>query len=123
MQENQIIQQMRPKLSTVPGIKVVLQNPPAIRIGTRFTKGLYQFTLQHPDTRELYKYASEFEGKLKELALLQDVNSDLQLKNPQVNVEIERDRGSGLGVNLYQIEDALARGLCVKRSLNYICTE
>ncbi len=33
---DQIIQQMRPKLSTVPGIKVVLQNPPAIRIRTAF---------------------------------------------------------------------------------------
>ncbi len=40
--------------------------------------------------------------------MLQDVNSDLQLKNPQVNVEIERDRAAALGVNLYQIEDALA---------------
>jgi len=105
---DQIIQQLRPKLSNIPGIKVVLQNPPSIRIGARFTKGLYQFTLQHPDTSELYKYAYEFEEKLKEFALLQDVNSDLQLKNPQVNIEIERDRAAALGVNLYQIEDALA---------------
>jgi len=108
MNADQIIQQLRPKLSNIPGIKVVLQNPPAIRIGARFSKGLYQFTLQHPDTTELYKYSYEFEEKLKELALLQDVNSDLQLKNPQVNVEIERDRAAALGVNLYQIEDALA---------------
>ena len=38
---------------------------------------------------------------------LLDVNSDLQIKNPQVNVEIDRDKAATLGVSAQQIEDAL----------------
>ena len=67
----------------VPGIQVFMQNPPPIRIGGQFTKSLYQFTLQSPDTRELYRESSVLEEKMRGLAQLQDVTSDLQMKNPQ----------------------------------------
>ena len=104
---DQIIQKLRPKLSQVPGIMAFLQNPPAIRLGGNFTKGLYQFTLQNPDTQDLFKYSSILEEKLKDISQLQDVNSDLQLKNPQVLMEIDRDKTSALGISVRQIEDAL----------------
>jgi len=66
-----------------------------------------QFTLQSPDTEELYRSATAFEQKLRQLPGLQDVNSDLQIKNPQVNVVIDRDKASTLGVSAQQVEDAL----------------
>ena len=47
------------------------------------------------------------EAKLRELPILQDVTSDLQITNPQVNIEIDRDKASALGVTAGQIEDAL----------------
>jgi HAE1 family hydrophobic/amphiphilic exporter-1 len=43
---------------------------------------------------------------MRELPGLQDVTSDLQIKNPQVNVEIDRDKASALHVTAGQIEDA-----------------
>ncbi|WP_243312053.1 efflux RND transporter permease subunit [Fundidesulfovibrio agrisoli] len=104
---DQLIQKLRPQLSKVPGIMAFLQNPPSIRLGGNFTKGLYQYTLQNPDTQDLFKYAAELEEKLKEVSMLQDVNSDLQLKNPQINLEIDRDKTSALGISVQQIEDAL----------------
>ena len=52
---DEIIQQLRPQLATVPGIRVFLQNLPPIRIGGMLTKSLYQFTLQSPDIKELYQ--------------------------------------------------------------------
>ena len=102
-----IIEGLRPKLASVPGIRVFLQNLPSIRIGGQLTKSLYQFTLQCPDIEPLYKYAPILEAKIRELPGLQDVTSDLQIKNPQVNVEIDRDKASTLGVTAEQIEDAL----------------
>ncbi|HZS44396.1 MAG TPA: multidrug efflux RND transporter permease subunit [Blastocatellia bacterium] len=104
---DQIIEELRPKLAKVPGINIFLQNPPPIRIGGQLTKSLYQFTLQSPDTNELYKDAPILESKLRELSNLQDVTSDLQIKNPQVNVEVDRDKASALGVTPTQVEDAL----------------
>jgi HAE1 family hydrophobic/amphiphilic exporter-1 len=104
---DEIIEELKPKLATVPGIKMYLQNLPAIRIGGRLTKSQYQFTLQSPDKDELYKYSTLFEAKMRALPQLQDVTSDLQIKNPQVNVQIDRDKASALGVSVEQIENAL----------------
>ena len=104
---DEVIQELRPKLAKIPGIQVFLQNPPPIRIGGQLTKGQYQFTLQSPEFKELYGHAPVLEAKIRELPILQDVSSDLQINNPQVNVEIDRDRASALHVTANQIEDAL----------------
>jgi HAE1 family hydrophobic/amphiphilic exporter-1 len=104
---DEVIQELRPKLAKIPGIQAFLQNPPPIRIGGQLTKGQYQFTLQSPEIKELSEHAPELEAKMRELPGLQDVNSDLQIKNPQVNIEIDRDKASALRVTANQIEDAL----------------
>ena len=107
----ELVQALRPIVSQVPGISAYPQVLPPIRIGGSLTKSQYQFTLQDPDTEELYQYAPKFESKLRTdpplRKLLQDVTSDLQIKNPQVNVEIDRDKASALGITANQIEDAL----------------
>ena len=104
---DEVIQRMRPKLAVVPGLRAFMQNLPPIRIGGQLTKSLYQFTLQSPDTGELYHYAPQLESKLRGLKELQDVTSDLLVANPQVNVQIDRDKAATLGVTAQQVEDAL----------------
>ncbi|WP_013323629.1 efflux RND transporter permease subunit [Gloeothece verrucosa] len=104
---DEVIQKLRPKLSKVPGVRVFLQNPPAINIGGQQTKAQYQFTLQSPNIQELYEYAPKLEDKLRSLPELQDVNSDLQINNPQVRVDINRDQASALGLSANQIERTL----------------
>ena len=104
---DEIIKQLRGQVASVPGIKVFPQNLPPIRIGGTLTKSLYQFTLQSPDTKELYHYATLMEKKMQDLPILQDVTSDLLMKNPQVDVIIDRDRASALGITAHQVEDAL----------------
>ncbi len=105
---DEFIQKMRPQFATVPGIQVFMQNMPPIRIGGVLTKSQYQYTLQGSDTRELYEHAPILEAKLKELPGFQDVTSDLQIKNPQVTINIDRQKASALGLSAGQIEDALA---------------
>jgi HAE1 family hydrophobic/amphiphilic exporter-1 len=104
---DQVIQQLRPKLAQVPGISAYLQNPPPIRLEAQTSKAQYQYTIQSPDTTELYHYAEQLEGKLRQQPLLLDVTSDLQLKNPQIQVDIDRDKAAALGLTVEQIEDAL----------------
>lgn len=104
---DEVIQELRPKLAAVPGVNVFLQNPPPIRIGGQLTKSLYQLTLQSPDTQELYKYAPILQSKISQLAGFQDVTTDLQIQNPQVDVEIDRDKAQALGVTSNQIESVL----------------
>jgi hydrophobic/amphiphilic exporter-1 (mainly G- bacteria), HAE1 family len=102
-----VIERLRPKFGQIPGIRVYLQNPPLIRIGGQVTRSLYQYTLQGPDTAELYKATADFEAKVREIPGLQDVSSDLQISSPRVIVNIDRDRASSLGVTANQIENAL----------------
>ncbi len=104
---DEIVEELRPKLAKVPGIRVYLQSPPAIQIGGRFTRALYQLTLFGPDTAELYRFAPELEAKMRAHPMLQDVNTDLLLKNPQINVDMERDKAASLGVTPEQIESTL----------------
>jgi HAE1 family hydrophobic/amphiphilic exporter-1 len=94
----ELIRDLRPKLARVPGIRVSLQNPPVIRVGGRLSRSLYQFTLQSPDAPELYRHAALFEERLRALPDLRDVGSDLQLKNPQLQVVFDRDKASTMGV-------------------------
>jgi len=103
----QVIEELRPKLNAIPGIRVFMQNPPLIRIGGQLTKGLYQYTLQGTDTDELYRASSDFEKKFRTVAGLQDVNTDLLLTSPQAMLDIDRDKASMLGLNAGQVENAL----------------
>ena len=107
----ELVQQLRPILAQVPGIRAFPQLLPPIRIGGNLTKSQYQFTLQTPDTDELYRDAPRLEARLRDdpqvSKLVQDVTSDLYVKNPQVNVEIDRDKASSLGITASQVEDAL----------------
>jgi HAE1 family hydrophobic/amphiphilic exporter-1 len=105
---NQIIQELRPKFAQIPGINVYLQNPPLIRVGGMLTKALYQFSLQDTDTKELYHWSPILMNKIAAITnIFQDVTSDLLVANPQVMVEIDRDKSSALGVTAGQIENAL----------------
>ena len=103
----QVIEELRPALAAVPGIRVYPQMLPTIRIGGQLTKALYQYTLQDTDLQELYHWAPLLYDRLRQLPALQDVNTDLQITSPQVVVDIDRDRASALGVTVDQIESAL----------------
>ncbi|EFL49120.1 acriflavin resistance protein [Solidesulfovibrio fructosivorans JJ]] len=103
-----VMQRIRRAFAQVPGLRAYLQNPPPIRIGGRSSKGQYQFTLQASNTEELFAAAAAFEQKMHAIADIQDVTSDLQIKNPELRVDIDRDKASALGISAYQIENALA---------------
>src|SRR5690606_24028468 len=102
-----VIADLRRQLSGVPGIRVFLQNPPPIRLGGRMSQSQYQYTLQGSDTAELFAAAQVFEERLRELPGFVDVASDLQIKNPQVVVEVDREKAASYGVTVRQIEEAL----------------
>jgi len=104
---NEIMQSLRMKMAAVPGIAAFPRNPPPIQIGGDVTESPYQLTLQSPDTDELYRVATDFQQRMQGLPEIQDVTSDLQIANPQVDVRIDRDKASSLGVTAQQVEDAL----------------
>ena len=104
---NFIMGDLRTKLSAVPGLKAYPQIPPPIRIGGQLTKALYQVSLFGSDLKELYAVSGNLEKKFRDIPLLADVNSDLQITSPQLRVDIQRDRAATLGITPQQIEESL----------------
>ena len=106
----EVLEKLRPKVSGLPGIRAFITLPPAIRIGGRGPKSGYEFTIQGPDTADLYRQAQRLEREVAKLPSVQDVTSDLQLKTPRINIEIDRDKAAALQLNVQQIESALYSG-------------
>jgi HAE1 family hydrophobic/amphiphilic exporter-1 len=104
---DEVIEEFREKFSSVTGINAYMQNLPPIQVGGQITKSQYQLALQSPDTAELYRDSMSFMKEMAKLPGLQDVTTDLLIANPQVNVNIDRDKASALGVSAQQVEDAL----------------
>lgn len=103
----EVIQQLREAVAPVHNIRVFFISPPAIRIGSIGGSGSFQYVLQGLDVQSLDKAAIAFLPKLAKIPGLQDVDSDLELNNPQVNVHILRDTASTLGVTAKQIQQTL----------------
>jgi len=104
---DEVIQQIRREAARVQGLRVFLSNPPAIRIGGTLSTSDYVFTLTGTELRALYAPGQELENRMKALPLLQDVASNLELRNPEIQVRILRDQASALGISSQQVEMAL----------------
>jgi len=103
----QVIEELRPHLNAVPGMRTYLQNPPLVRIGGQVSRSLYQYTLQAPEMDLLYRAAADLETRMRAVPGITDVNSDLQISSPQVIVDIDRDRASALDITAEEIETTL----------------
>jgi hydrophobic/amphiphilic exporter-1 (mainly G- bacteria), HAE1 family len=104
---DQVIQELQPKILSVPGIQAFLQNPPPITIGGESTQSPYQLTLQGADQNEIYRWTPILLDKIRTLPGFMNVSSDLQIDSPQITLNIDRDRAQTVGVTADQIQNAL----------------
>jgi HAE1 family hydrophobic/amphiphilic exporter-1 len=103
----EVIQRLRKKLSHIPSLNVYLQPVQNFQIGGRASKSLYQLTIQGVDLNELNTWTPKIEQRLDQLKEIQDVTSDLQVRSPQIYVDVDRNRATTLGVTLDQIRSTL----------------
>jgi hydrophobe/amphiphile efflux-1 (HAE1) family protein len=102
-----IIQNLRPKVAEVPGVKYFMQAGQDINVGGRLSKTEYQYTLTSTDSDELNHWAPIIEQAMAKLPQLQDVTSDQQIASPHIAIDIDRDSASRLGISLAQIDQTL----------------
>lgn len=103
----QIIQELRKRVSGIPGVRVFFQPVQNINIGGVASKSQFQYTLQSSDTEALYPAAIKMEEELGKLAQLRDVTSDLQITNPQLTIDLDKDKAAALGITEDQLRQAL----------------
>jgi hydrophobe/amphiphile efflux-1 (HAE1) family protein len=104
---DQVIAELRPKLAQIPGITLFLQSVQDVRMGGRGARTQYQYTLQDANLDELNQWAPRVFDMLKALPELRDVATDQQTNALQLNLEVDRDIASSLGVSLQAVDGAL----------------
>jgi HAE1 family hydrophobic/amphiphilic exporter-1 len=103
----EVIQRLRREANVVPGVIVYFQNVQNINITGRITKSEYQYTLQSSDTGLLYDVAPQLRDKIAKIEGLRDVTMDLYIRNPQMTVEIDREKAAVYGVTIDQVRQEL----------------
>ncbi len=106
----QIIRQIRPQLSRLPGFESFPTLPPAINIGGRQSNSSYQLIVHSADTDQLYLWAARLVPEVARLREVVDVNSDIEMKSPRVNLVINRDKAASLQLDATRIESTLYDG-------------
>jgi len=102
-----ILARLRQKANVVPGIEIFFQPIQNINLGGKLSKSQYQYTLQTNDTDALYKVAPDMREKMAKLPELRDVTTDLYIKNPQVTVDVDREKAAVYGVTIDQVRQQL----------------
>ncbi len=102
-----IIQRLRKSVSVVPGMNVYFQNVQNINLTGRISKSEYQYTLQSSDTEALYRIAPQMRDKIAKVEGLRDVNTDLYVTNPQMSIDIDREKAAVYGISIDQIRQEL----------------
>ncbi len=102
-----VIERLRRKLSSVPGMSTYLTTSPDVRVGARSSKAQYQFTVWSPNFDEVVTYAPLVTERVKRIPGLVDVTTDREANGLQANLIIDRAAAARMGVKIQAIDDAL----------------
>jgi hydrophobic/amphiphilic exporter-1 (mainly G- bacteria), HAE1 family len=104
---NVVIGRLRANARQVPGMQAFFQPIQNLNIGGRISKSQYQYVMQSGDTEALYRTAPEMREKIEKIPGLLDVTTDLYIKNPQMTVDIDREKAAVYGVSVDQVRNQL----------------
>jgi HAE1 family hydrophobic/amphiphilic exporter-1 len=102
-----VLQRLRRATGNVVGMAVYYRGIQNINLGGRISKGEFQYTMQSSETDTLYRTSDEMLEKIKTIDGLRDVNSDLYIKNPEIEIEIDREKAAVYGISVDQIRQEL----------------
>jgi multidrug efflux pump len=104
---SQVVDRLRPKLTSLPGATVFLQAGQDLRIGGRQSNAQYQYTLQSDNLEDLVKWGPVLLQNMKKMNILTDVNSDQQNSGLQAALVYDRKTASRLGLTPQTIDNTL----------------
>ncbi|HEY1473891.1 MAG TPA: efflux RND transporter permease subunit [Pseudolabrys sp.] len=110
-----ITARLRNSANVVAGISIFFQPIQNINLGGKLSKSQYQYTLQSNDTATLYRVTPEMRDKIAKIAGLLDVTTDLYVKNPQVTIEVDREKAAVYGLSVDQVRQELYNAFGVRQ--------
>lgn len=101
-----IMDMMRKDLSKVSDVRAIIDIPSAV--GPRAGRSAdVMYIIKGSDLNELEKISSQIESKLRQTPGYTDVDTDLRINQPEVRVEIDKDKALSLGVSTEDIANTL----------------
>ena len=110
-----VLARLRQIGNVVPGIAIFFQPIQNINLGGKLAKSQYQYTLQSNDTATLYRVAPELRDKIAKIPGLLDVTTDLYVKNPQVTIQVDREKSAVYGLSVDQVRQELYNAFGVRQ--------
>lgn len=104
---DEVIARLRPKLASIPGVRLYLQAAQDITVGARVSKTQYQYTLTDADSNELHHWSEVFLQKLRAIPSIVDVTSDEQNAGARLDVTVNREVASSFGILPSSIDNTL----------------
>jgi multidrug efflux pump len=100
--QQQIAKELAPRLKAIPGIRAFINNPPPFGLRTRGQP----VQLVIGSSRPYAEIAQELDKLLalaRDLPGLANIDTDLQLAKPQLDIHIDRDKAASMGVTIDSI--------------------
>jgi len=103
--QQQLVQELFPQLMAVPGVLAFVVNPPSL--GGNFSSSPVEYILQGESYDDLSQALGAMMGEAAKLGYLINMDTDLRLNKPQLDIDIDRERAAGLGLSVTDIGSAL----------------
>ncbi len=103
--QQQIVQELFPQLMAIPGVLAFVINPPSL--GASFSSSPVEYVLQGDNYADLNNAVHSMMGEASKLGYLINMDTDLRLNKPQLDINIDRERASGLGLSVSEIGSTL----------------
>jgi multidrug efflux pump subunit AcrB len=104
---DEIVARLRGKMARIEGISTYLISRQDVNVGGRLARTAYQYTVEDANLAELLTWAPRTFDALRKLPMLKDVNTDQQTAGLELDIDIDRDTASRLGVTAQAVDAAL----------------
>ena len=103
-----IIARLRKAASGISGINAVFVPIQNFNLNAgRLARAQYQYTMQSSDISTLFAAVPKILEQFRKTPELRDVTGDLQIANPQIVVDLDREKAANLGVTSEQVRQTL----------------
>ena len=103
--QQQLVQELFPRLLSIPGVLAFVINPPSL--GGRFSSSPVEYVLQGETYDQLQQGVGVMMAEASKLGYFLNLDTDLRLNKPQLDISIDRERAAQLGVSVTDIGTAL----------------
>ncbi|GJM44106.1 MAG: acriflavin resistance protein [Gemmatimonadota bacterium] len=103
--QQEIVQELFFQTFSIPGVLAFMVNPPSL--GGQFSSSPVEYVLQADTYDELGVAVGTMMAKAGELGYFVNMDSDLRLNKPQLDITIDRERAAQLGVSVTDVGSTL----------------